>query len=102
MIRSVAATLGLAILAGPLSAQTGQETCARMKAEDRLGPITEAQCRCNYSVAEQILDEDIRALLFDAWYTGNDNVAKVEQLTPRTRVRREMLELSKALRKHCS
>ncbi|WP_299731384.1 hypothetical protein [uncultured Tateyamaria sp.] len=94
--------LGLAGLAGPVWAQTGPETCARMKVEDRLGPLSEAQCQCNYSVADQVLDADIRALLFDAWYNGNDNMAKVEQLKPRHRVRREMLELRKAIQKHCS
>jgi len=102
MIRAAALILGLAVLAGPAWAQTGPQTCAKMKANDRLGPITEAQCQCNYSVASQILDEDIRALLFDAWYNGNDNMAKVEALKPRSRVRREMLEFRKALQKYCS
>ncbi|MFL4471332.1 hypothetical protein ACERZ8_16135 [Tateyamaria armeniaca] len=101
-MRAAILALGLAVMAAPLAAQTGPQTCARMKSEDRLGPLSEAQCQCNYSVANQVLDADIRALLFDAWYSGNDNMAKVEQLRPRHRVRREMLQLRDAIKKYCS
>lgn len=94
--------IGLAVLAGPTHAQTAAETCAKMQAEDRLGPITVAQCRCNYSVAEQVLDPDLRALLFDAWHNGNNNLAKMEQLRPKPRVRRQLRSMAEAVAKHCS
>ena len=93
--------LGLAILAGPALAQTGAQTCAKMQAEDRLGPLSNAQCQCSYSVAEQVLDPDIRALLFDAWYNGNDNIAKMEQIKPQTRVRKQLKSMAAAIAKHC-
>ncbi|WP_415403090.1 hypothetical protein [Tateyamaria sp. SN3-11] len=101
-MRGCALAVGLAILAGPALAQTGAQTCAKMQAEDRLGPVSSAQCQCHYSVAEQVLDDDIRALLFDAWYNGNDNMAKMEQIKPQTRVRRQLKSMADALRKYCS
>ena len=93
---------GLIALVGPAHAQDARQTCAKMQAEDRLGPLTQAQCRCNYSVAEQVLDPDIRALVFDAWYTGRDNIAKVEQLRPKPRVRRQLRTMAEAVVKYCS
>ncbi|MEP1962963.1 hypothetical protein [Tateyamaria sp.] len=96
------AALGLAFLAGPALAQDAAQTCAKMDREDRLGPLTVAQCHCNYSVADQVLDADIRALLFDAWYTGVNNTAKVEALKPASRVRRQFSRLQNELKKHCS
>ncbi len=102
MVRVAAVCFGLAFTAGPIHAQSAAQTCAKMQTEDRLGPINVAQCRCNYSVAEQVLDPDIRALLFDAWHNGNNNVAKMEQLRPKPRVRRQLRTMAEAVQKHCS
>lgn len=92
----------LLVLAAPaLHAQDARQTCAKMASEDRLGPLTVQQCECNYAVAEQVLDPDIRALLFDAWYTGANNMANVEALKPRNRVRKQLQTMARLSQKNC-
>ncbi|WP_299150053.1 hypothetical protein [uncultured Tateyamaria sp.] len=92
---------GLVALTGPALAQDAATTCAKMQAEDRIGAVSVAQCQCWYSVAEQVVDDDIRTLIFDAWYTGRDNMALMEQLRPRARVRRQLNAMAQALDKYC-
>ena len=85
----------------PTFAQNAQQTCAKMEAEARLGPLTKAQCECTYAVALKVLDPDIQELLFDAWYTGANNMAKVEQLKPRARVERQFRTMANTLQRTC-
>lgn len=102
MIRLITlTTLSALALSVQVQAQDARQTCSKMQADGRLGPLTFQQCLCNYAVADQVLDADIRALLFDSWYNGTNNMDAAEKLTPRTRVRREMKELQRALVKHC-
>lgn len=96
------ATLAVLLLASPaLHAQDAQQTCAKMAADGRLGPLSGKQCECRYAVAEQVLDPDIRALLFDAWYTGADNMSKVEALKPRNRVRKQLRSMARKVQNTC-
>ncbi|WP_299545897.1 hypothetical protein [uncultured Tateyamaria sp.] len=102
MIRwTVPIVLSAIALGTQVHAQDALQTCSKMQAEGRLGPLTLLQCQCNYAVAEQELDPDIRALLFDAWHTGNNNMAKVEALKPRSRVEKQFKAMERALRKTC-
>ncbi len=101
MKRACVLILGLAISAGPGFAQTAEQTCNAMRSDDRLGPNTYAQCLCNYAAADQVLDDDVKALLFDAWRTGANNMAKVEALRPRARIRTQFKTLERTIKASC-
>ncbi|WP_431372791.1 hypothetical protein [Pelagimonas sp.] len=48
------------------------------------------------------MDEDIKALLFDAWYNGTNNMAALEKLPGRARVKKQLKRMQKASVKYCS
>lgn len=101
MRQVLALPLGLAVCAGAGVTQTAAQTCTKMRNDDRLGPISYEQCLCNYAVADQVLDDDVKALLFDAWATGANNMAKVEALRPRARVRKQFKTLQRSIQASC-
>jgi len=86
-----------AVMAQP----TSREVCQKMINEGRNGSFSFANCECTYRVADAVLDEDIKALLFDSWYNGNDNMAKMEQLPKPGRVRRQLRVMQRSLKKNC-
>ncbi|MGH1412307.1 MAG: hypothetical protein ACRBB0_02365 [Pelagimonas sp.] len=84
------------------AAPSAQQTCKKMVSEGRAGGKTQQQCHCMYQVADQTLDEDIKALLFDAWYNGTNNMAALEKLPGRARVKKQLKRMQKASVKYCS
>ncbi len=88
---------GLAAEAAP----NGEKTCRKMIADGRSGGLSQADCLCRYRAADAVLDDDIKALLFDAWYAGHDNMAAMERLPGRQRVKRQMSILQRTIEKNC-
>jgi len=101
MKRACILTLGLVISAGPGLTQTAEQTCNKMRSDGRLGPITYTQCLCNYAAADRVLDDDVKALLFDAWRTGANNMGKVEALKPQSRIRKQFKTLERTIKASC-
>ena len=48
-----------------------------------------------------VLDDDIKALLFDSWYTGADNMSALEALPGRNRVELQMRKMDRTLKANC-
>lgn len=88
-------------LAPSLVAASAKSTCAAMQRDDRLGPMSYEQCLCSYGVAEDYLDADIKALLFESWSTGKNNMETIEKLKPRRRVRKQIEGLAVRFQKEC-
>ncbi|MEL6620468.1 MAG: hypothetical protein AAFY39_07305 [Pseudomonadota bacterium] len=101
MIRALPLLTCLA-LSGPALAQGAAATCAAMERDGRLGPLTPAACRCHYAVAQDVLDPDIRALLFDSWLNGSDTAKQVEALKPRRRVQDQLENMLVTAKARCS
>lgn len=78
-----------------------RDTCSKMQRDGRLGAVSLATCQCHYRVADKVLDADIKALLFDSWHNGTDNLAALEALTPRRRVRQQLATLEASLNASC-
>ena len=83
------------------AAPDARQTCKKMIAEGRGGGLSQAQCQCSYRVAEVVLDEDIRALLFDVWYTGANNMSKLAALKPRLRVEKQLRTMKATIARNC-
>ena len=83
------------------AAPTGQQVCQKMIADGRSGGLNQSQCECTYRVADKILDDDIKALLFEAWYTGKNNMAEIQKLRRPNRVRRQLQTLAGSLEANC-
>jgi hypothetical protein len=84
-----------------LASSAGQNTCSKMKQENRNGGRTMEQCLCHYRVAEAVLDDDLKTILFDSWYNGTNNMDAVERLKPRRRIEKQFRTLEKNLRRNC-
>ena len=65
------------------------------------GGRTMEQCLCHYRVAEAVLDDDLKTILFDSWYNGTNNMDAVERLKPRRRIEKQFRTLEKNLRRNC-
>ncbi|WP_299962212.1 hypothetical protein [uncultured Roseobacter sp.] len=83
------------------AAPSPEQTCARMISDGRANGMDQAICLCVYRVAEEVLDANIRALLFDSWYTGRDNMAAVQQLPRQGRVTRQMGKMQRTAARSC-
>ena len=101
MIRALT-LIGFLILPAIAAAQDADTICNRMEREGRLGPLSFAACRCNHAVALEVLDPDLRALLFESWYTGKDNMQRAAELRPRRRVERQLEKMFVTARDRCS
>lgn len=100
---AIAVTLIMSTIMAPTAhaAPTAQQICARMIAEGRAGAMSQAQCQCTYRVADATLDDDIKSLLFDAWYTGANNMAALEALPNPNRIDKQMRTMKRTLKKNC-
>ncbi|MEM8978878.1 MAG: hypothetical protein AAGD04_05300 [Pseudomonadota bacterium] len=90
----------LATLA-PADAKTGDQICKKMISEGRGGGMSQNTCICTHRVADEVLDDTIKSLLFDAWYTGNNNMQALADLPKQSRVRRQMKKLARSLKAQC-
>lgn len=87
----------LALAAQP----TAQSVCQKMQDEGRNGPFSLEDCKCTYHAADTVLDEDIKALVIEAWDTGNGTWDRIEQLPNPLRVERQLLKMERAMKKTC-
>lgn len=83
------------------AAPSARQICQKMISDGRAGGVSQRQCECNHRVAMDMLDKDIRALLFDAWYNGNNNIAAVERLPDQKRVMKQMENMALAVSIDC-
>lgn len=84
------------------AAPTGAQICKKMISDGRANGQTQQQCLCRHAAADSVLDDDIKTLLFDAWYTGTNNMAALEALPNPRRVQKQMRSLSRKIKKTCS
>lgn len=61
-----------------------------------------ADCQCSYRVADVVLDDDVKALLFDSWLNGTDNMAALEQLPNPRRIKKQFRTFERSLKKNCN
>lgn len=94
---AIVASIGSAGLANPSAAQI----CSKMIADGRGGSQSQAYCLCTYRVADAILDQDVKDLLFDAWYTGNNNMPAMERLSNPNRIKKQFRTMQRSLKANC-
>ncbi|MEX0368606.1 MAG: hypothetical protein AB3N22_21305 [Ruegeria sp.] len=93
---------GLAVSHAAAAAPSGEEICRKMISDGRNGGMNLSDCMCTYRVADAVLDEDIKALLFDSWYNGTNNMKAIEALPRRGRVKKQLRTMDRTLKKNCS
>lgn len=72
-----------------------------MISDGRGGGLGQNDCLCIYRVADAILDEDVKALLFDSWYNGTNNMQAIERLPKQGRVRKQFRTMQRSLKANC-
>ncbi|MCH2164620.1 MAG: hypothetical protein MK098_08205 [Marinovum sp.] len=72
-----------------------------MISDGRAGGVSQSECLCRYRVANAILNDDLKAQLFDAWYIGDNNMTKMERLPNQSRVREPLRTMQKLLQPNC-
>ncbi|MEO9898074.1 MAG: hypothetical protein ABJD13_00625 [Paracoccaceae bacterium] len=85
-----------------LAAPSGKQICNKMIADGRSGGLSHSQCLCNHRVSDAVLDDDIKALLFDSWYNGTNNMQAIERLPKQGRVRKQFKTLQRSLKANCN
>jgi hypothetical protein len=93
--------LGLVQPAAADARPSGAEICKKMIADGRGGGMGQPECLCVYRIADTVLDDDLKALLFDSWLNGTDNMKAAENLSSRARVQRQMLKMQRMAKKDC-
>ena len=63
--------------------------------------MSQNDCLCIYRVADASLDDDIKALIFDSWYTGNNNLQALEQLPKPGRIEKQLKTMQRSLKTNC-
>ena len=100
---AVIATAALALFA-PASAQaapSARQTCQKMIGEGRGGGMSQTYCECMYRVADAVMDDDVKALTFDSWYNGTNNMKALEQLPNLGRVKKQLRTMQRSLKPNC-
>ncbi len=93
------ASISLSNLAN--AAPSPGQVCNQMISEGRGNGQSQEDCLCYYRTADAVLDNDIKALLFDSWYHGTDNMQRVAELPRQGRVRRQFRSLQQEIRTNC-
>ncbi len=75
--------------------------CQKMVEGDPSGQITMEECLCTYNVADTVLDDDIKALLFESWYTGENVTDRLNQLPNPKRVKKQFGKMDRTMRVNC-
>ncbi len=83
-------TLLLTLPSPSNAAPSGKQVCKKMIAEGRANVWSLSECQCQYRVADVVLDEDIKTLLFDSWYNGTNNMKAVKKLPNQRRVLKQL------------
>lgn len=76
------------------AAPSGAQICKKMISDGRGGGLSQAQCECDHRVAEAVLDDDIKGLLFDSWLNGTNKMAALGKLPGRKRVRSQLEKMT--------
>jgi hypothetical protein len=72
-----------------------------MISDGRANGMSQKDCMCRHRVADAILDDDIKALLFDSWYNGTNNMAAIEKLPNRRRVEKQLKTMQRSIEPNC-
>lgn len=86
------------------AAPSANQICQKMISEGRGGGLSQNDCLCTYRVADAVLDEDVKSLLFDSWYNGTNNMQAIERLPKQGRVRQQLRTMQRSLQSpglHC-
>ena len=74
-------TFAVVLLASPaLGAVGNAEICARADRENRLGDMTQTQCKCLLSRGDKRMDPALARLWKEALYTGQSRVDELRKL----------------------
>lgn len=92
----------LTVSAGAFAEKSGNEICQKMISDGRGNGMSQDDCLCLYRHAEETLDDDMKALLFDAWYTGNNNMQAMAELPKQGRVAKKMRRMKRAIDANCN
>ncbi|MEM7091198.1 MAG: hypothetical protein AAF496_16705 [Pseudomonadota bacterium] len=101
-LRTVILLLGLVVTGSLNAAPSGNAICKKMISDGRGGGMSQADCLCTYRVADAVLDEDIKSLLFESWYNGTNNMKAIEKLPRRNRIKKQFRTMDKTLKKNCA
>ncbi len=93
--------LFLVVGAPALAAPSGSQICKKMISEGRGGGFSQNDCLCTYRVADAVLDDDVKALLFDSWYNGTNNMQAIERLPRQSRIRKQFQRMQRSLKANC-
>lgn len=96
-----AAALFLMANAPAIAAPSGGQICKKMISDGRGAGMSQSDCLCTYRVADAVLDENIKSLLFESWYTGTNNMKALERLPKQNRVTKQLKTLQRALQTNC-
>ena len=83
------------------AAPSANQVCEKMISDGRAGELSQSDCLCNYRVADAVLDEDIKSLLFDSWYNGTNNMKTIELLPNPRRVKKQFQTMQRTLKANC-
>ena len=83
------------------AAPSANQICQKMISEGRGGGMSQSDCLCTYRVADAVLDEDVKSLLFDSWYSGTNNMKAIERLPKQGRVRKQLKTMQRSLKVNC-
>ena len=83
------------------AAPSAKRICQKMITEGRGGDMSQEDCLCTYRVADAVLDEDIKSLLFDSWYSGTNNMRAIERLPNQRRVTKQFRTMQRSLKANC-
>lgn len=83
------------------AAPSANQTCQKMISEGRGGGLSQNDCLCTYRVADAVLDEDVKSLLFDSWYNGTNNMKAIKRLPKQGRVRKQLKTMQRSLKANC-
>jgi len=83
------------------AAPSANQICQKMISEGRGGGLSQNDCLCTYRVADAVLDEDVKSLLFDSWYNGTNNMQAIERLPKQGRVRKQLRTMQRSLKANC-
>ena len=78
-----------------------QAVCQKMVEGDPSGQVTMEECLCTYNVANTVLDDDIKELLFESWYTGENITEQLNALPKSKRVPRQFKAMEQTFNKNC-
>lgn len=83
------------------AAPSGSQICKKMLSDGRGGALSQNDCLCTYRVADAVLDEDVKSLLFDSWLNGTNNMQAIERLPRQNRIRKQFRTMQRTLKANC-